>query len=225
MSLKAIIFDFNGIIINDEPIHFKMFQKVLKEEGIRLTSEDYFSNYLAYDDRNCFIKILRKSKKPTPLNKIRELICRKAVYYDAYIKNHLCIFPGAKKWVSVLSKQYPLAIASAALKHEILWVLKKSKLINKFKIIVSSEDTKKSKPDPESYLLALKKLNRFRKIKADECLVIEDSFAGIHGAHRAKMKCLALEHTYNRSQLKDADLIFKNFSNFDLAKIQELFQD
>lgn len=223
MSLKAVIFDFNGVIINDEPIHLKIFQKVLREEGIRLTSDVYYKNFLAYDDQNCFEMILKESDRPHFPQIVKELVGRKAHYYEDYIKTHLVLFPGAKKWVQSFSKHYPLAIASAALKHEIKWVLEKAVLVNYFKVIVSAEDTKRSKPDPESYLLALKKLNRIKKIQPQECLVIEDSITGISGAHRAGMKCLALAHTYKKTQLKEADLVLKNFSELTFDKIQELF--
>ncbi len=223
MSLKAIIFDFNGVISNDEPIHLRMFQKVLREEGIRLTAKEYYKHYLAFDDKNCFKKIFLKNRKSTPSSKIQELIERKAKYYEAYIENHRVIFTGAKKWILKFARLYPLAIASAARGHEIRWILKKEKLLKKFKIIVGAEDTKKSKPDPESYLLALKKLNRFKKILPSECLIIEDSIAGIEGAHRAGIKCLALAHTYTKKELQKADLVFKGYEEMNLKKILAMF--
>jgi len=223
MTLKAIIFDFNGVIINDEPIHLKMFQKVLKEENIRLTDKEYYKKYLAFDDQHCFRMILKTAGRPTSSSKIKDLIQKKAEYYEDYIEENLVLFPGARKWVSTLAKHFPLAIASAALGNEIRQILKRANLIKKFKVIVAAEDTKKSKPDPESYLQALKKLNRYRKILPEECLVIEDSIAGIEGAHRASMKCLALAHTYTKKQLQNADIVLKNFQEFGLEKIKNLF--
>ncbi|MBI1883003.1 MAG: HAD family phosphatase [Chlamydiae bacterium] len=223
-SLKAIIFDFNGVIVNDEPIHLKMFQKILKEEGIRLSAQEYYSHYLAFDDKNCFEKILNKEGHPISRSKIRKLVERKAHAYEAYIEKHLTLFAGVKKWVNILSKKYPLAIASAALGSEIGWILKRAGILKKFKVIIAAEDTKKSKPDPESYLLALKKLNRFKKILPQECLVIEDSIAGVRGTHKAQMKSLALAHTYSKSQLKESDLVLKSFQELSLTKIQGLFK-
>jgi HAD superfamily hydrolase (TIGR01509 family) len=200
-----------------------MFQKVLNEEGIRLTSKEYYKNYLAFDDKNCFEKILKKSGRFASPAEIQEFVERKAKYYEVYIQKNLILFPGVKKWVRHLSKRYPIAIASAALKNEIRQILKRANLLKKFKVIVGAEDTKKSKPDPESYLLALKKLNRYRKILPQECLVIEDSIFGIDGAHSASMKCIALAHTYKRNQLKKADLVLNSFRELSLKKIQSLF--
>ncbi|MBI3276535.1 MAG: HAD family phosphatase [Chlamydiae bacterium] len=213
------------MIINDEPIHLKMLQKVLKEEGIRLTTKDYYKNYLAFDDKNCFEKILEKENCSRASLKIQELIQRKATYYETFIeKKHRVLFPGVKKWVHRLSKLYPLAIASAALGNEIRWILKRANLLSHFQVIISAEDTPKSKPNPESYLKALQRLNRRRKILPQECLVIEDSIAGIKGAHQASMKCVALAHTYTRTQLKEADLVFTRFKDFSLRKIKALFK-
>jgi HAD superfamily hydrolase (TIGR01509 family) len=197
----------------------------LKEEGIPLSANDYYKNYLAYDDWSCFEKILRRSKSPTSPKKINELVRRKAAYYDAFIQQHLRLFPGVKKWIPRLAKHYLLAIASAALKHEILWVLKTANLLDQFKVIISAQDTHKSKPDPESYLLALKKLNRFKRIRPEECLVVEDSISGIRGAHRAGMKCLALAHTYSKNRLKEADLILEGFRKIKLDTVKKLFKN
>jgi len=224
MSLKAIIFDFNGIIVNDEPIHLAMYQKVLLEEGIKLSAKEYYTKYLAYDDRNCFEKILTRAGKSFSSDLIQELIKRKAVYYEAYMENHLCLFPYVKSSIKKLARKYPLAIASAALKDEIRWLLKRSGILSCFKVIVGAEDTKRSKPDPESYLLALKKLNQNGKILPGECLVIEDSIHGVEGTRRAGMKCLAVSHTYPKSKLKNADLVIAGFKLFSLRKILKLFK-
>jgi HAD superfamily hydrolase (TIGR01509 family) len=223
MTLKAIIFDFNGVIINDEPIHLKMFQKVLKEENIRLTDKEYYKKYLAFDDQHCFRMILKVAGRPISSSKIKDLVQKKAESYEDYIEKNFLLFPGARKWINTLAKHFPLAIASAALGNEIRLILERANLLKKFKVIVAAEDTKKSKPDPESYLQALKKLNRYRKILPEECLIIEDSIAGIEGAHRASMKCVALAHTYTKKQLRRADLVLKNFQELSLEKIKNLF--
>lgn len=224
MSLKAVIFDFNGIIVNDEPIHLAMYQKVLMEEGIKLAAKEYYSKYLAYDDKNCFKKIFTQAGKPVTPGLVKELILRKALYYESYMEKNLCIFPHVKACIKKLAKKYPLAIASAALRDEIRWLLKRSDLLSYFEIIVGAEDTKRSKPEPESYLLALKKLNQKKKILPEECLVIEDSIHGVEGAKRAGMKCLAVAHTYSKLKLKKADLVISGFKFFSLQKILRLFE-
>jgi beta-phosphoglucomutase len=136
----------------------------------------------------------------------------------------MCIFPYVKACIKKLAKKYPLAIASAALRDEIRWLLKRSGILSYFKVIVGAEDTKRSKPDPESYLLALKKLNKRKKILPEECLVIEDSIHGVEGTSRAGMKCLAVAHTYPKAKLKNADLVISGFKSFSLSKVLKIFK-
>ena len=96
--LRAVIFDFNGIIVDDEPIHFKLFQKVFAEEGIELTKDAYYARYLGFDDRGAFSFGYREHNRPLSQEKLAELIERKAVYYQEAIRNHVAIFPGVKSW-------------------------------------------------------------------------------------------------------------------------------
>ena len=117
--LRAVIFDFNGIIVDDEPIHFKLFQRVLGEEGIGLTEEAYYARYLGFDDRGAFSFGYREHNRFLSDEKLAELIERKAVYYQEAIRNHVSIFPGVKALVAELAPSLPLAVASGALRHEI----------------------------------------------------------------------------------------------------------
>src|SRR5919109_4423287 len=95
--LRAVIFDFNGIIVDDEPIHFKLFQRVLGEEGITLTEEAYYARYLGFDDRGAFTAGFRETNRSLTDEKLAELIERKAAYYQQAIRDHVEIFPGVKK--------------------------------------------------------------------------------------------------------------------------------
>jgi len=117
--LRAVIFDFNGIIVNDEPIHFRLFQRVFAEEGILLTEEDYYARYLGFDDRGAFMASYRDHQRDLGDAKLAELIERKAVYYQEAIRNHVEVFPGVKSLVVGLATHFPLAVASGALRHEI----------------------------------------------------------------------------------------------------------
>ena len=117
--LRAVIFDFNGIIVDDEPIHFRLFQRVFAEEGIDLDEAAYYQRYLGFDDRGAFIAGFRDHGRTVAAAKLRELIARKAAYYQEAIRNHAAIFPGVKALVEELSRTIPLAVASGALRQEI----------------------------------------------------------------------------------------------------------
>jgi beta-phosphoglucomutase len=222
--LCALIFDFNGIIVDDEPIHFKLFQAVLGEEGITLTEEAYYARYLGFDDRGAFTAGFRDSNRSLTDEKLAELIDRKAVYYQQAIRDQVAIFPGVKKLIYELAPHVPLAVASGALRHEIATILKTAGLLNYFQAVVSAEDVKEGKPEPEIFLTVLAKLNASVKqpIEPADCIVIEDSKEGIRGARRAGMKCLAVTNSHPAELLGEANAVVKSLEEVSLTFLQQL---
>jgi beta-phosphoglucomutase len=223
--LRAVIFDFNGIIVDDEPIHFKLFQRVLGEEGIILTEDAYYARYLGFDDRGAFIAGFRDNDRSLTDQKLSELIDRKALYYQDAIRNHVVVFPGVKTLVYELAPSVPLAVASGALRHEIATILTTAGLLNYFQVIVSAEDVRQGKPEPEIFLKALAKLNAGAspQIEAANCVVIEDSKEGIRGARAAGMKCLAVTNSHPAELLGEANAIVKSLEEVTLPFLQQLF--
>ena len=222
--LHAVIFDFNGIIVDDEPIHFKLFQRVLGEEGITLTEDAYYARYLGFDDRGAFIAGFRDNDRSLTDQKLSELIDRKALYYQDAIRNHVVIFPGVKTLVYELAPSVPLAVASGALRHEIATILTTAGLLNYFQAIVSAEDVEQGKPEPEIFLRVLAKLNAAAspQIEAANCVVIEDSKEGIHGARAAGMKCLAVTNSHPAEVLGEANAVVKSLEEVTLPFLQQL---
>lgn len=223
--IRAILFDCNGIIADDEPIHLKLFQKVLKEEGIRLTRKEYFRKYLAMDDRSCFQDALQVHHRPCSKKIVQSLIQRKAAYYQETIKKELKIFSGVRSFVKAHRKDYVLAVISGALRHEIEWILEKAGIRPDFSVIVSAEDVQRGKPDPQCYRTGWGLLNRlkfFRKnpLKPSECLAIEDSIHGVEAAHKAGMKCLAVTNSYSKNQLRKADAIAHSLEGIRVADLK-----
>ena len=224
--LRAVIFDFNGIIVNDEPIHFELFQKVFAEEGIVLTEEAYYERYLGFDDRGAFSFGYRKHNRPLTQEKLAELIERKAAYYQEAIRNHVTIFPGVKSLVADLAQRLPLAVASGALRNEIETILTTAGLINHFKAIISAEDVERGKPEPDIFLNALTALNQQnnngKPIKPADCVVIEDSKEGIRGARRAGMKCLAVTNSHAAELLGEANAVVNSLDEVTVHYLEEL---
>jgi beta-phosphoglucomutase len=222
--LRAVIFDFNGIIIDDEPIHFELFQRVLKEEDINLTEADYYERYLGYDDRGAFSTAYREHDRALSRSKLAQLIERKAAYYREDIKAKMRVFPGIQTLVPNLAKQLPLAIASGALRNEIEIILSSIGLFTHFRAIVSAEDVTRGKPEPEIFLTALERLNAAldsnHRISPAECLVIEDSKEGIRGARRAGMKCLAVTNSHPAKLLDEADSILDSLEGITQKQLE-----
>jgi HAD superfamily hydrolase (TIGR01509 family) len=224
--LRALIFDFNGIIIDDEPIHFELFQRVLAEQGIGLTEQDYYARYLGFDDRGAFAAAYREHARPLDEKQLAGLIARKAIYYQNAIRNKVTIFPGVKTLVAALAPALPLAIASGALRHEIETILFTAGLGKYFSVIVSAEDVTQGKPDPEIFLKALARMNaqvgESQPIAPADCLVIEDSKEGIRGARRAGMKCLAVSNSHAAELLGGATAVVKSLEEVDMEFLRQL---
>ncbi|HBF11837.1 MAG TPA: HAD family phosphatase [Deltaproteobacteria bacterium] len=210
---NTILFDFNGLIVDDEPIHLECFQKVLLEEEIHLTEKDYWEIYLGFDDKGLFQAIFEKNwKKPGP-KKLKELVAKKNSLYQPTIEKKMKLFPGVVDFINKVWATHVLGIVSGALYSEIEFVLKKAGVFEKFETIVSADNTKHGKPNPEGYLLALTHLKKNHpEIIPQTCLVLEDSLAGIESAHRAGMKVCALSHTYPRQELQSADFVKDKFA-------------
>ena len=223
-TLAAIIFDFDGVIADSEPLHFAGFRLTLAEIGISLTESDYYANYLGYDDRGCFIAALTAHQRPADPSVIAPLMQRKAQVYLESVKDHLVIFPGVREFVSEAVATYPLAIASGALRHEIEFILEQTGLRKAFLHITGAEDVSKGKPDPEPFLHALAALNRQRPnqtIAPDSCLVIEDSIPGLRGAKAAGMKVLAVANTHTIQDLHEAHAVAQSLSQVRLSELRE----
>jgi len=222
--LKAVIFDFNGVIVDDEPLHLELFRRVLGEEGVALTDEDYHAKYLGYDDRGCFTTALKDAGRTELAGNaklITELIERKADYYYEAIEDRFLLFPGAVELVKKLAAKYPMAIASGALRGEIEVVLRRGGIRECFKEIIASEDVTVCKPDAEGYNKALASLNAPGSdlIQPGECLVIEDSVAGVEAAKRAGMWCLAVTNSYTAGDLAKADWVVSTLLDCDPEKL------
>jgi beta-phosphoglucomutase-like phosphatase (HAD superfamily) len=223
--LRAIIFDFDGVVADNEPIHCAMFQQVLGEIGIFLSKEEYYSDYLGYDDKGCFAAVLEARGKPAPKAVIDDLVVRKGVAYMDYIRTRLTIFPGVPAFVRDAASRYRLAIASGALRQEIEFILEQIGIRKEFEHIISSEDVTQGKPNPEGFLHALEALNRAnpdgcRAILAEECLVIEDSIPGIQAAHRAGMKVLAVTNTHAVVDLGEADAVTASLQDVSMPDLE-----
>jgi HAD superfamily hydrolase (TIGR01509 family) len=226
--LRAIIFDFNGVLVDDEPVHLGLFQRVLREEGISLTAEDYYARYLGMDDRGCFKAAYQEHGRKLDEPSLAELIRRKARYYREAIEAGILVFPGVKQLIPTLSSRFPLAVASGALRSEIDAILEGLGLRKYFRALVSAEDVSEGKPNPEIFIKALGSLNQQKivatPIQRSECLVVEDSKEGILGARCAGMKCLAVANSHPVEELREADAVVSSLEEITVSFLESLFK-
>lgn len=225
--LKAIIFDFDGVIADTEPLHLKAFQLTLIDNGIELSDEEYFANYLAYDDKTFFKELFKDRNFEHNESVISDFMNQKSKHFENVLKGNILIIESVPEFISQISAKYPLSIGSGALRSEIVEILKYAGLSEYFDIIVSADDVVACKPDPEVYIKVLKDLNHTTlasdAISENECLVIEDSISGIKAAHLAGMKCLAVTNSYSAQELSEAELIVDSLKNVSIKQMQDLF--
>ena len=226
--LKAIIFDFDGIIAHTEPVHLKAFQAALGNLDLEITEEEYFESYLAYDDRTFFTKLFKERDFEHDEELIGDMMSVKSRHYDELMEGNIVFLPGAREFIKSACNMYPLAIGSGALESEIRQVLEYASVESLFKVIVSAEDVERSKPAPDVFIEALRRLNNLYadpqdKINPGDCLVIEDSVAGIEAALEAGMKCLAITNSYPGEKLSRAHLVRESLKGLSLMELEALF--
>jgi beta-phosphoglucomutase len=227
--LRAVIFDFDGIIVDSEPLIFKLTQEMAAREGWSVTEEEYYHDYLALDDRGIVEHLYTSHGRPVDLARRDELVNWKGQQYQEIIREGLPPIAGAADFITELASHYPLAIASGSLYVEINHLLTKMGLREKFSVLATADDSQHSKPDPEVYLLALFRLRalpafRHRSLQSEECLAIEDAPLGVIAAQAAGFKCLALAHSRPSAELQHADLIAAEFADVPMRDILALFR-
>lgn len=215
---RAIIFDFNGVLADDETPHIACFQQALAEVGLRLTTEEYYGTYQGMDERTCATILLtaRDGLSDGPL--LSRIMARKLDLFRRYTIEHKpALFCGVVRFVKQARSTFRLAVASGGRREQIEHVLAGTAIEQDFEIIVSAEDCPIGKPDPAVYLLALQRLNDQRAFRSvltpEDCLVFEDSKAGIQAAHAAGMTVVGVATTYPPGQLQEADLVVPNLED------------
>lgn len=225
--LRAILFDFDGVIADTEPLHLQGFQRVLQARHITLSKADYYKRYLGYDDHACFRQIYRDRRKSLNSRLLEELVAEKTRHIKKWLRTRNVLLPGAKRVIKMLACRYPLAIVSGALRAEIQLILRQADLRSYFAVLIAAEDVKKGKPHPDGYQSARRLLNENLfspewPLRAQECLVIEDSQWGIQAAQRAKMPCLAVSTSYSKKDLQQADAVLKDIGEITTKSLHRL---
>ena len=226
--LRAIVFDFDGVIANSEPLHFRAYAAVLARQGITLTEHEYYARYLGYDDVGAFEAIARDRVLTWTGDDVRGLVARKAVDLEALERHVSVLFPGAADAIRSAAAMVPIAIASGARGDEIRRVLRREQLETCFTAIVSAEDTPVSKPSPEPYLRALAQLRTAvdASLAAADCVAIEDSRWGLESARTAGLRTIGVTNTYDEATIAAfADLVIPSLAVMDLAVVAALCRD
>jgi beta-phosphoglucomutase len=216
--MTAIVFDFDGVLADSEPLHLRVYQQLLEPHGIHLDQATYSAKYLGYDDEGVFQQIAVDYKLLLGDEEIEMLIEEKAMHFEKLVSSGNVLYPSAAACVRRLGAAYPLGIASGALRAEIELMLRGAGLLDAFGFIVSSGDTEQSKPAPDPYLRAAE----LHGVPAAACVAIEDSHWGLQSARAAGMRTIAVTHTYPRGTLLEADVVVDSLEEVTVDLIRAL---
>jgi beta-phosphoglucomutase len=226
-ALQAIVFDFDGVIANSEPLHFKAFRDALTEEGIELTSEEYYARYLGYDDVGLLQALVRDRDLQWSGRDVSSMVSRKGARLQDLLQTGEVLFPGAAEFVKTAAKELPVAIASGAMRHEIVEILEGARLDRLFATIVAAGDTPESKPSPAPYRLAFDRLATATGLDLDRrrCVAIEDSRWGLESARGAGLRCVGVTTSYGADELVGAELIAGGLDSLTLDALEQLVRN
>lgn len=225
--IRAALLDFNGVLVDDEPLHMRLFREVLDEEEVESFSEaEYWAHYVGLDDRAAFRELLERAGETPDAPRLMRLITRKSSYYQEHIRREgYPFFPGAAALVRSLGNAgLHLGVVSGALRDEVEGALRQEGLRSLFKVLVTADDVGASKPDPEGYRRGVEALNTQpplpeRLLHPHEILALEDTPAGIEAARATGLAVVAVAHTYPEEALAEADWVL---GSIDAVRLEDV---
>ncbi|HKZ32522.1 MAG TPA: HAD family phosphatase [Vicinamibacteria bacterium] len=225
MALRAAVFDFDGVIVDSEPLHFRSLRDALMSENVEISHEEYWDHLLAHDDRSSIrLAFERRGERPDPDRLAR--VERFKVERFAELIPEVPVFPGAREVIGALAAELPLAIASGARHDEIEAILAGIGLRDAFAALVGAEDAARTKPDPAPYLEAARRLeSRVPGLVPAQCVAFEDSLPGVLSALGAGMKVVGVAHSYPAERLRSAHRVLDSLAAFEPASLGGLFED
>lgn len=228
--IKAILFDFNGVIIDDETIQMKVYQEVLRGHDIDL-KEDWYFDALGMNDRTFVRAMFERAKKPLTDPLLETVLNAKIERHREMIEDELPLFPGVLTFIKAAAREFSVGLVSMADKAEVGYVFQRANLTPLFTVIVTAEDASVCKPAPDCYLAGLSKLNEKRQqerklpLLASECLAIEDSPPGIQSARGAGMRTLGITNTVSAEALRaaGAEVVTASLADWTVEAVRRLY--
>jgi HAD superfamily hydrolase (TIGR01509 family) len=209
MITKALLLDFNGVVIDDEPIQMRTYQAILAEHGVALTDEDYM-NSLGMDDATFIRAAFERVGQTASQDKVFEISAAKTLKWRDSVAESVPLFPNVENFIRKAANEFTLGIVSMAKREEIEHILERSGLADCFSVVISAEDVDAPKPDPQCYREGFRRIDLFRTAAGhspmihNECVVIEDTPPGVAAGRAADLPVLGVTNTVPAEQLRAA---------------------
>ena len=218
----AVLFDFDGVLCNSEPLHFLAFHEVLKQEKIELTEAEYYNELIGFDDRGAFKRIFELHQRELdPRTFLRVMTHKSEVMMDLIRRRKFKPLDGVEEFVRSLWRLCPLAICSGALREEIEAMLEGLALRDCFHVIVAAEDVEVGKPDPRGYILTMEQISEKhakRQLKPADCLVVEDAPTVIRSVKAVGFPTLGVATSYPPEKRAEADHVVTSLAPEEVRK-------
>jgi HAD superfamily hydrolase (TIGR01509 family) len=219
----VLLLDYNGVVVDDEPIHFAVLRDLLAVERVVLDEAGYYAHFLGYDDRACIGEAFRRAGRPIEPEQIRTLAARKAAWYAEATRTGLPLVPGVQRFVREAAALLRIAIVSGALREEIRIGLAQAGIADVVGCIVSVEDVAHGKPDPEGHRLALAALAGGSMVA--RAVVVEDSRPGLGAARALGAGCVMLTTAYGGREAAGADLVWDSFEGHSPGELESVMRE
>jgi beta-phosphoglucomutase len=229
--LKAVLFDFNGVIINDESIHRELIDELLLRENLKPQGKEYLKGSMGRIDRVYISELLKLRGRFMNDKELNKLIIKKSIDYTHRLEKleTLPIYPGVVEFIAKIhASGYKLGLVTSTIQSEVEFILKRIEIDRYFDAILTDDEITHSKPDPNGYLLAIDRLNKLDSdlnLSRSECLAIEHTFTGIEAAKHAGIQVVAIAHTYPFHMLqRQANWTIDYFPDLELDRVAESFK-
>lgn len=217
---RAVVFDFDGVLADTEHLHLVAYQSVFRDRGWSLNRDAYYANYLGFDDRGLIREYAREHGLAVGAADVEDLVFEKTRRYEDMVANGQVLYPGATEAVARLAASFRLAIASGALRNEILIILRANNLAAAFPVVVGADDVARSKPAPDPYAAAVDRLG----VRPSAAVAIEDSPLGLLAAKTAGLRTIGITNSYAAHALTAADLVVEALDEITVRTVEDLLK-
>jgi beta-phosphoglucomutase-like phosphatase (HAD superfamily) len=224
VTLEGVVFDFDGVIANSEPLHLRVYQTLLAQEGLPFSASEYYERYLGIDDVGVLEALAHDKGLDIGGDRMARLIARKTEIFLRLARDGQVLFDGAADCLTTVAAVVPVAIASGALRHEIEQILDGAGLRALVPVIIAAGETPRGKPAPDPYAAAVEQMSRGlgAPIDPSRVVAIEDSRMGLRSARAAGLRTLGLATSYPAGTLTEAEYVLADISQVTLERLDAL---